>query len=179
MHTNYPPQICFTGFTKPEKYRLSAIATEAGMEVVQSVTKRLEFLCVGEAPGPSKVDKAKSQKVDIITADEFMNLLETGEVPDKEEPQPSIEKPAALIQNTEVPENKSRIRSGRQVGALLGIGIFLAPILFIWPALRNGYPTYAKVIAVIWLVLCTFIVGIESGANHIKKQIHSESSTNQ
>ena len=51
------------------------------MKIVKSVTKKLSFLCAGENPGPSKLKKAKSQKVTVLSEEQFLNLLKTGEMP--------------------------------------------------------------------------------------------------
>lgn len=79
--TDNRDQICFTGFRPDEKERLWDIADNADMRVVQSVTKKLKFLCVGEDPGPVKLEKAKAQKVIIISEQQFLNMLKTGEIP--------------------------------------------------------------------------------------------------
>ncbi len=75
-------KICITGFSNSRKAELKAIASTAGFRVVTGVTKNLEFLCVGEDPGPSKLQKAQEQNVQIITEQQMLMLLETGELPD-------------------------------------------------------------------------------------------------
>ena len=79
---NNKHQVCFTGFKPAEKQQLNDIALQAGMKVVNSVTKSLDFLCTGANAGPSKIAKAKKQDVSILTKDQFQVLLETGELPD-------------------------------------------------------------------------------------------------
>ena len=74
-------QICFTGFRPEERVKLWNIAEGAGMKIVKSITKKLTFLCTGDHPGPSKLEKAKSQNVKILNENQFFNLLQTGEVP--------------------------------------------------------------------------------------------------
>ncbi|MBN2286341.1 MAG: 3'-5' exoribonuclease [Tissierellales bacterium] len=74
-------QICFTGFTISEKEYLVELANRLGFNVVSSVTKNLTFLCIGDTPGPSKLQKAKDQKAIILTVDDFDKLLTTGELP--------------------------------------------------------------------------------------------------
>ena len=74
-------EICFTGFTPEEKEGLWNIANEAGFQIVNSVTVHLSILCVGETPGPVKLDKAKKQNSLILNIEQFRNLLETGELP--------------------------------------------------------------------------------------------------
>lgn len=73
-------QICFTGFRPNEREKLWEIANDAGMKVVKSVTKKLTFLCIGENPGPSKLKKSKDQDVVIMNEQQFLNMLQTGEM---------------------------------------------------------------------------------------------------
>jgi NAD-dependent DNA ligase len=80
---NKGAQICFTGFGIAEKDELSKQATSAGLCVVGSVTKGLTFLCVGNNPGDSKLQKAEDQNVQCLNQHEFMLLIETGELPAK------------------------------------------------------------------------------------------------
>ena len=86
VYTNAKPkkerlnQICFTGFSAPEKDGLSSLATASRLEVVTSVTKKLAFLCAGENAGSSKLAKAIEQGVHILSRDQFDHLLETGEI---------------------------------------------------------------------------------------------------
>ncbi len=75
-------QICFSGFRPAEKDEIAKIAEEAGFKVVKSITKSLNFLCVGETPGPKKIEKAESQDVKILNAHQLILLLETGEIPE-------------------------------------------------------------------------------------------------
>jgi NAD-dependent DNA ligase len=75
-------QICFTGFTDEEKAELAALAAEHGMTVVTAVTKHLKYLCIGEYPGPKKLEKALRQGgVQCLSAEELKLLVTTGEVP--------------------------------------------------------------------------------------------------
>ena len=69
------------GITNEMKEALWDKANSAGMRVVQSVTKNLAFLCKGDTPGPSKLKKAEKQNVVILNEQEFLLLLETGEIP--------------------------------------------------------------------------------------------------
>jgi len=75
------PSVCFTGFSQSDKDALSALATGAHLRVVGSVNKSLSFLCAGDDAGPAKLAKAKEQGIAILTQAEFVNLLETGEIP--------------------------------------------------------------------------------------------------
>ena len=76
-------EICFTGFMPSEKDKLIEIALQNNFHVAKSVTKNLSFLCIGNDPGPSKMEKAEKQNVNIITKENFINLIETGEIPNK------------------------------------------------------------------------------------------------
>jgi BRCT domain type II-containing protein len=73
-------EICFTGFTAPEKEEMELIATRIGMTVVQQVNMNLRYLCIGDKPGPAKMDLAKQRRKKIISKDEFLLLVETGEL---------------------------------------------------------------------------------------------------
>jgi BRCT domain type II-containing protein len=47
---------------------------------VGSVTRNLAFLCAGENAGPKKLQKANEQGVYILSKDQFVHLIETGEI---------------------------------------------------------------------------------------------------
>ena len=74
-------QVCFTGFGASKKVELTNLAQDKKFNVVASVTKKLDFLCGGETAGPKKLEKAIEQGVQILSENEFKNLIETGEVP--------------------------------------------------------------------------------------------------
>jgi NAD-dependent DNA ligase len=74
-------QVCFTGFGASKKAELVKLALDNQLHVVSSVTKNLDFLCGGESSGPKKLEKAINQGVQILSENDFLNLLETGEVP--------------------------------------------------------------------------------------------------
>lgn len=76
------PQILFTGFGAAQRALLENHAEEAGLKVVKTVTQTLVFLCAGPNAGPTKVQKARLQKVYIIREGELDALLRTGELPD-------------------------------------------------------------------------------------------------
>jgi DNA ligase (NAD+) len=67
--------VCFTG-TLPTMPRneAKARALAAGARVVDSVSRKLDILVAGEEPG-SKLDKARSLGVRILTEEEFLMLL--------------------------------------------------------------------------------------------------------
>lgn len=73
-------QVCFTGFSATEKAELSQLAQAANLEVVGTVTKKLAFLCVGENAGPTKLQKAKEQGNHIMSREQFLHLLDIGEI---------------------------------------------------------------------------------------------------
>lgn len=73
-------QICFTGFRPFEREELFGQAEVANMRTVQSVTKNLTYLCTGPNTGPKKLEKANSQDVKILSKDEFLKLVSTGEI---------------------------------------------------------------------------------------------------
>lgn len=74
-------EICFTGFSPTEKSLLTKFAEENNFHIAKSITVNLNFLCCGENAGPSKIKKAEEQNVILLNADEFRNLIETGEIP--------------------------------------------------------------------------------------------------
>lgn len=74
-------QVCFTGFGKSEKQELTHLADSKNFNVVSSVTQKLDFLCCGENAGPKKLEKAEKQGVQVLNKEQFVRLLETGEVP--------------------------------------------------------------------------------------------------
>ena len=74
--------ICFTGFGKAEKAKLTELAEDAGMVVRQSVTVFLNFLCYGPNAGPKKMEKARMQGVIALSASQFEDMIITGEIPE-------------------------------------------------------------------------------------------------
>lgn len=77
-------EILFTGFPSVQRASLEARATAAGLTVVKSVTKNLDYLCCGPTAGPAKLEKARDKGVWILNQPAFFSLLETGELPDEE-----------------------------------------------------------------------------------------------
>ncbi|MGY6771860.1 BRCT domain-containing protein [Gallibacterium sp. ZY190522] len=78
---SYDYEVCFTGFKKATKEQLETLARIKGFLVRKSVTNNLNFLVTGDNAGFSKVAKAESMGITILTEEEFRNLLETGELP--------------------------------------------------------------------------------------------------
>lgn len=74
-------EICFTGFSPNDKSELIRIAEENNFHVAHSVTSGLNFLCCGDNAGPAKLEKAIKQRVQILTREEYLNLINTGEMP--------------------------------------------------------------------------------------------------
>jgi NAD-dependent DNA ligase len=74
--------VCFTGFKSEDKKRLKEMAESTGMVVRSSVTRSLNFLCCGYNAGPKKIEKARAQNVIALREEQFLQLLETGEVPE-------------------------------------------------------------------------------------------------
>jgi hypothetical protein len=53
----------------------------------------------------------------------------------------------------------------RKVGLLLGLGIFLLPIVFVWALLRRGHSTLARAMGFGWLALGIVVVFAASQSN--------------
>lgn len=75
-------EILFTGYPAVQRANLEALAAEAGLKVVQTVTTHLTFLCCGPNAGPAKVEKARAKNVYVFQEPDFKLLLQTGELPD-------------------------------------------------------------------------------------------------
>lgn len=71
-------KILFTGTLSMPRSRAQALAEEAGAEVVSGVSRKLDVLVAGEAPG-SKLDKARALGIDVLDEAGFMALLKQGE----------------------------------------------------------------------------------------------------
>lgn len=70
--TSSKPQICFTGFRPAEKSNMEKLAEQNGYRSVGSITVNLKVLVTGEAPGPTKLAKARQQGVTILSAASFL-----------------------------------------------------------------------------------------------------------
>ncbi|MCR9222894.1 MAG: BRCT domain-containing protein [Hyphomonas sp.] len=72
--------ICFTGavegFTRAD---LEQMATEYGFTFMNSVTRATNLVVKGERPGKTKLDKAFNNGVRIISAEDFIMLLDSNE----------------------------------------------------------------------------------------------------
>ncbi|HEY1425944.1 MAG TPA: hypothetical protein VGF50_04660 [Caulobacteraceae bacterium] len=74
-----PAEVCFTGWTDDEKAQLRVDAIAAGCTVRTNIAKHLTFLCVGETPGPMKVEAAEEHGVVLISGDQFDRIICGGE----------------------------------------------------------------------------------------------------
>ena len=75
-------EVCFTGFKKEDKEKLTKLAESEKLFVRTSVTKKLHFLCCGYNAGPSKIEKSRHQGVVVLSESQFRSMLETGEIPE-------------------------------------------------------------------------------------------------
>ncbi|MGQ5978778.1 hypothetical protein ACUNHK_05370 [Serratia sp. IR-2025] len=75
-------EICFTGFKKADKERLIERAKLASMIIRSEVTVNLHLLCYGYNAGPKKMELARMKGTIVLNEDEFLSLIETGEIPD-------------------------------------------------------------------------------------------------
>lgn len=74
-------KILFTGFSAAYRVELEQLAERFGMNVIKTPSKSLTFLCYGENAGPTKVSKAQEAGAFIIDSDQFLHLVQTGELP--------------------------------------------------------------------------------------------------
>lgn len=75
-------QICFTGFGAAEREELEGIASRTGwLKVVGSITSKLNYLCIGDHPGPSKLEKARRQNGMLLDRVQFEALVSDGALP--------------------------------------------------------------------------------------------------
>jgi DNA ligase (NAD+) len=64
------------GFEKISRSEAKSIVEDNGGKVLGSLSKKLNFLVVGNSkPTKSKIDKAKDLNIKIITEDEWYELL--------------------------------------------------------------------------------------------------------
>lgn len=75
-------EICFTGFSKEDKNSLTTLAKSKNLIIRSSVTKNLNFLCIGKNAGPKKMETARKQGVVVLNENQFRVMLETGELPE-------------------------------------------------------------------------------------------------
>lgn len=89
IESSRPPRnaldVCFTGFKKSDKERLTSLAKDNDLVVRANVTDYLTFLCYGYNAGPKKMEKARHQGVVILSERQFLHMLESGEIPEDPE----------------------------------------------------------------------------------------------
>ena len=79
-------RVLFTGFPANEHTLLETLATANGMDVVKTVVKDLDILCVWGHIGPGKlsrndkVDKARDIGAIVLNDEQLMTMIETGEL---------------------------------------------------------------------------------------------------
>ena len=54
---------------------LKSLIEENSGKTVSSVSKKLNYLIIGDKPTKKKIDNAKQLKIDVIDQDEFMMML--------------------------------------------------------------------------------------------------------
>ena len=101
-----PLEICFTGFPPVEKEELCGLAEALGFRVRTRVTENLHILCVGDNPGPVKLQEAKTQGATIIPVDDFLNCVVIKE-DDEDEEVHTNQEPAPKQEPREGPANKA------------------------------------------------------------------------
>ena len=70
------PQICFSGFGASERAALALEAAANGLDVKESVTTTLGYLCAGSNAGPAKLEKARRLNVAVLSVEDFRAVLE-------------------------------------------------------------------------------------------------------
>ena len=73
-------QVYFTGFAAAERKALQAKATAANMWVTESMTENMAYLVCGPRAGQKKIDKARRMDTVLMSAEQFLHLLDTGEI---------------------------------------------------------------------------------------------------
>ena len=69
--------VMFTGgFEKMSRSEAKALAEENGAKILGTVSKKLDYLVIGNSkPTRKKIEKAKELKVNIMTEENWYNLL--------------------------------------------------------------------------------------------------------
>lgn len=83
VNTKSSLDICFTGFKQADKQRLTTIAKENNLTVRGGVTANLYFLCVGDNKGWRKIQDARKANALIVSEQQFLEFINTGEIPYK------------------------------------------------------------------------------------------------
>ncbi len=64
------------GFEKMSRSEAKSLAEENGAKILGSVSKKLDFLIVGNSkPTKKKIDKAKDLKIKLMTEEKWYDLL--------------------------------------------------------------------------------------------------------
>lgn len=74
-------EICFTGFKQADKTYLTELAKNNNLSVKGGVSANLYFLCVGDNMGWRKIEEARARNAFIISKEQFITFIETGEIP--------------------------------------------------------------------------------------------------
>ena len=69
--------VMFTGgFEKMSRSEAKALAEENGAKILGTVSKKLDYLVIGNSkPTRNKIEKAKELKVNLMTEENWYNLL--------------------------------------------------------------------------------------------------------
>ena len=74
--------ILFTGFAAARRKELENLTKQVdGLKLVKTPTEHLRFICCGYNAGPSKVRTAIERGAWVLTEDDFLRLIDTGELP--------------------------------------------------------------------------------------------------
>ena len=74
-------EICFTGFKQADKAYLTELAKSNNLSVKGGVSANLYFLCVGNPTGWRKMEEARERNAFIISKEQFITFVETGDIP--------------------------------------------------------------------------------------------------
>ena len=64
-----------TGVTEIDRDELKIKIIQLGGKCTTSLSKKTNFLVIGEQPGPSKLQKAKRMGIEVLTEEQLMNML--------------------------------------------------------------------------------------------------------
>lgn len=67
--------IVFTGEMNMSRVEIQDMAIRNGAIVSNSITKKTNLLVVGDEPGSTKLNKAKQDNIEIISEDDFFNII--------------------------------------------------------------------------------------------------------
>lgn len=79
--SDFPPTILFTGFKAADRARLEKLAADHKLAMRKSVSHFLTYLVAGNNAGPAKIADAKKEGATILSEAQFLNFIETGELP--------------------------------------------------------------------------------------------------